>query len=144
MNLFTSSRHFSLLFNLFLYVRNMVSLKHPRIGILAHLKRALKNVSPWAYFCGFMVPCFNRNAVLTNLQSYGTCNLTNLQPNTDMLPDIFKIFSEQLVTRQLWPAAIIYKVWKTVACKKGVITNSQSSQKKSCVGLCFLMKLFSC
>ena len=79
------------------------------IGILAHLKRPLKNVSPWAYFRGFAVPYFNRYVDLTNLQFNRTCNL-KLQSDVDMLLDIFEKFSEQLFIRQLWPASIKCKL----------------------------------
>ena len=67
----------------------------PRPNILAHLKRLLKDVSPWTYIRDFVVPYYNHCVDSTNLSFYETCNLKKV---AIWRKDIFHIFSEELFT----------------------------------------------
>ena len=60
-----------------------------------------------------------------------------------MLQDVFQAFREQLFIRQLWTAALMYKLSyfeKQALRKKVFLKASQSSQENPCQNL-FLLKL---
>ena len=61
-----------------------------------------------------------------------------------MLLDIFQTFLEQLFSRQLWTATIIYNLFyfeKQSTAKKVFLKISQSLQENICVRVSFLIKL---
>ena len=134
LDIFTSSQLFSLLSNLFLYSWNKLSQKYPPHRHISLLKKAFEKCKPVSLFSRFCGTYFNRYVNSTNLQFNRTCNL-KLQSDVDIFLDIFQIFSEQHFIRQLWPAA-----FKCKLCKKGVLKNSQSSQKNACVEVSFLIQ----